>query len=226
MSDRIRLIAFALYGTLIDIDALAIALRPFTKMPEALRDAWRQRLQQLMNATSSPDRFVDFDRVAITALHDVAPRFLMQLDGANMKAAMDAWARLPAYDDVIPALTDASASGIPMVVLTNAVESTAENALAHAGIRGFFSHVFCAHAVRTYKPKPACYDQLKSLGVEPSEILMITANDWDATGARQAGLHTIWLNRKRTTTGPKAERSVNDLTELEFALQSYELTAL
>lgn len=224
MADRIRLIAFALYGTLLDVEALAVTLRPFTKMPEALRDAWRQRLQQLMNATSSADRFVDFDRIAITALHEVAPRFLMQLDGANMKAAMDAWAKLPAYDDVIPALADASASGIPMVVLTNAVESTAENALAYAGIREFFSHVLCAHSVRTYKPKLACYEQLKSLGADPSEVLMITANDWDATGARQAGLHTIWLNRKRTSTGPKAERSMNDLHELEFALQSYELT--
>ncbi|HET9031196.1 MAG TPA: haloacid dehalogenase type II [Candidatus Aquilonibacter sp.] len=226
MAQPIKAVAFDLYGTLLNIDALAIALQPYTPMAEAMRDAWRQRQLQLANAVTSSVRYVDFDRITLTALHEVAPRFHAKIGPAETKILIDAWAHLPTYDDVIPTLRTAFKSIIPLMVITNAVESTARNALAYAGIDGFFSDVISADAVKVYKPKKAVYDQVLALGIDPSEVLMVTANDWDAMGARQAGFHTIWVNRKRGAGSPKPERVMYDLFELEHVLTDYTLAAL
>ena len=219
----LRAVVFDLYGTLIDLDGLVDALRPYTPMPEAMRDAWRQRQLQLANAVTTSARYVDFDRLTLTALLDVAPRFHARLDAAAIKALVDAWAHLPAYDDVVPALKTVFRSIVPIMVITNSVGSTARNALANAGISEFFTHVFSSDAVKAYKPKKAVYDQVTALGVEPSEILMVTANDWDAMGARQAGFHTVWVNRKRGGISPKPERTIYDLFELEDVFASFSL---
>ncbi|MBV8637144.1 MAG: haloacid dehalogenase type II [Candidatus Eremiobacteraeota bacterium] len=224
MAESIRVVAFDLYGTLIDVDALVDALRQYTPMPEAACAAWRQRQLQLSNAASS-GRYMDFDRITFTALHEIAPRFHMKLDPSSTKALIDAWAALPPYDDVVPALKSAAKSMVPMVVLTNAVAHTARNALAHASIGDFFSHLFSADAVKTFKPRSAVYEQILTLGVAPSEVLFVSSNDWDAMGARQAGFHTVWCNRRRAVLSPKPERTIDDLYALERVLSEYALTA-
>ena len=219
----IRLVAFDLYGTLLDFGALVEVLRQYSPMPEAALDAWRQRQLQLANASSTAARYVDFDRVTLLALTEIAPRFHMKLQPADVKLLIDAWAHLPAFPDAVYALDSVNARGYSPVVLTNAVTSTARNALAHAGLGDRIAHVFSADAVKSYKPKQQVYMQLTSLGVEPGEVLFVSANDWDATGARQVGFHTVWVTRRRSGLAVRPERKIDDLTGLDHVLREYEL---
>ncbi|MDE2482234.1 MAG: haloacid dehalogenase type II [bacterium] len=219
----IRIVAFDLYGTLLDIGALVNVLRAHTPMPEAALDAWRQRQLQLANAAASSARYMDFDRVTLLALTEIAPRFHMKLQPEDVKKLIDAWAHLPAFPDALAGLDAASRRWFNPVVLTNAVASTARNALAFAGLGAQVNHVFSADAVKSYKPKQQVYMQLTSLGVEPAEVLFVSANDWDATGARQVGFHTVWVTRRRSGLAVKPERKIDDLTELDALLHEYEL---
>ena len=225
MADAIRLVAFDLYGTLVDTDEFVNLLRPYTGMPEAMADAWRQRQLGTAMSMSASGRYENYDRITLTALTEVAPRFHLRLEPAVIKYLMDCWARLPAYDDVLPALQRLAERGIPAAVLTNAVPHTAKNALKFAGIDEYIADIFSADAVRVYKPKMAAYAQLLS-GLPANEVLFVSGNDWDAAGARQAGIHTAWVNRKRARSVQKAERVLKDLTELDALLLKFELTSL
>lgn len=222
----IRLVAFDLYGTLLDVGALVAVLRPLTPMPEALVQAWRARQLQLSNAILTSARYVDFDRITLTALHDVAPSFYLRLDAATTKRLIDAWAQLPAFEDVRPALDMLVRRRVPITVVTNAVASTARNALRHAGIDDSIVHLFSCDTVKAYKPKAAAYEQVLALGVAPAEVLFVSGNDWDVGGARQVGFHTIFVNRHRATLMPKAERTLVDLHELDAELANYALSVL
>ena len=49
----VRIVAFDLYGTLLDFTKLHEVLAPYTQMPEAAVDAWRSRQLQLSNSATS-----------------------------------------------------------------------------------------------------------------------------------------------------------------------------
>lgn len=210
-----------MYGTLLDLQALQEAVRPYTPMAEAVCEEWRKRQLQLANQSSATGRYVDFDRVTLTALHEIAPRFHLRLESADQKRLSDAWAQLPAFDDVVPALDELRKRRVPVMVLTNAVASTARNALAYAGILDRFDDVISSDAVRSYKPNPTAYAQLLRHGIAAHDVLFFSSNDWDAMGARQAGFHSVWVNRRRLTSGPKAERTIGDLSEIDTVLSDF-----
>jgi 2-haloacid dehalogenase len=215
---------FDMYGTVLALDALQEHVRPYTAMAEAFCEQWRRRQLQLANAASTSGRYTDFDRITLMALHEIAPRFHVRLQPTDQKRLIDAWAELPAFEDVTPALDALHARGIPVTLLTNAVASTARNALAHAGLLDRFDRVLSADAVRSFKPSPSVYAQVLGDGVTPGDVLFFSSNDWDAMGARQAGFHSVWINRKRLAAGPKAERTIASLAEIELLLE--ERTAL
>jgi len=218
----LQLVAFDLFGTLLDLDSLCDSVKEYTAMPQALVDAWRQRQLQLANAATSTGRYVDFDRITLVALHEVAPRFHVKLKPQDQKRLVDAWAALRPFPDVEKALAAIVKRRIPMALLTNAVESTARNALIHAKLDGYFQSVLSADTVKLFKPHANVYNQLLNLGVADAEsVLFVSANDWDAMGARQAGFHTVWVNRRKGTLLPRADRTIADMTELPAILDEY-----
>lgn len=217
----IAVVAFDLYGTLLDLDGLQESVRAYTPMAEALCVEWRKRQLQLANAATSSGRFMDFDRITLTALHEIAPRFHLRLAPSDQKRLIDAWAALPAFDDVSAGFDLVRKHRLPIAVLTNAVESTARNALAHAGIADRVDTILTADTVKVFKPNPAMYAQLLQTGVNAESVLFFSSNDWDAMGARQAGFLSIWVNRKRVNAGPKAERTIVDLHEIESVLSEF-----
>ena len=210
----IKLLAFDLYDTLLDPEAIVALLNQFTPMPEAMLDAWRTRQQQLCNACT-PARYTDYDRITLNALIEIAPRYHVKLAAADIKKMVDGFVHLLAYHDVIEGLEGIAKRRLPTVCVTNAVQSTARTALDNAGIGSKFGHVFSADTVKMYKPKRPIYDQMTALGLDADEILYVTSADWDAIGAKQAGFHTVNIDRKRSNLTQRSERTLDDMTELE-----------
>src|SRR5699024_5459586 len=49
---------------------------------------------------------------------------------------------------------------------------------------------------KQYKPSPAAYMQvLNTLGIDREEILFMSTNGWDISGAKSFGFKTVWINR-------------------------------
>jgi 2-haloacid dehalogenase len=211
----ISLVAFDLYGTLLDIGSLEDCVREYTPMAGALIETWRSRQLQLSNLATTTGRYVDFDRLTLLALHEIAPRYHLKLAPQDSKRLLDAWAQLRPFPDVPFALESVKRRGLRPIVVTNAVASTARNA---------FESVVSADEAQVYKPNGAVYRLIrKHFAVPPEDTVFVSAHDWDASGARQAGLHTVWVQRGRTGQG-RPERTIDDFTQLDTVLA--ELSAL
>lgn len=214
----IALVAFDLYGTLLDIESVEDTVRQYTPMAEQLVESWRSRQLQLANLAATTGRYVDFDRITLMALHEIAPRYHLKLAPVDSKRLLDAWTELRAFPDVQFATEAAKRRGLRSVVLTNAVESTARNALQHAQIAGVFETVLSADEVQTYKPNGAVYRLVTThCGVTPERVAFVSCHDWDVSGARQAGFHTVWVQRGRTGHG-RPEQTIDDFTQLDDVL--------
>jgi 2-haloacid dehalogenase len=214
----ITLVAFDLYGTLLDVDSLQETVRQYTPMAEQLVDSWRSRRLQLANLATTTGRYVDFDRLTLMALHEIAPRFHLKLSPQDSKRLLDAWTELRAFPDVQFATESVKRRGLRSIVLTNAVESTARNSLEYSQIAGAFENVFSANEVQLYKPNIAVYSLIRQhCGVQPEQVALVSCHDWDVSGARQAAFHTVWVQRGRTGQG-RPERTIDDFTQLDNVL--------
>jgi 2-haloacid dehalogenase len=97
-----------------------------------------------------------------------------------------------------------------------------EPALAASGLRARFELVLSADEVRIYKPAPAVYELAeRRLGLPRERILFVSANPWDAAGAKAFGLPVAWLARAGgppERTGPEPDLVARDLAALADAL--------
>jgi 2-haloacid dehalogenase len=72
-----------------------------------------------------------------------------------------------------------------------------------AGLAPLLDAVLSVESVGVYKPSPSVYKlALDQLRLWPNEILFVSANGWDACGAKAFGLRVAWCNR----AGQPAER--------------------
>jgi 2-haloacid dehalogenase len=214
----ITLVAFDLYNTLLDVESIQDTVRQYTPMAEQLVDSWTSRQLQLANLAATTGRYVDFDRITLMALHEIAPRYHLKLALPDSKRLLDAWTELRAFPDVQFATESAKRRGLRAVVLTNAVESTARNALANAQIASGFETVISANEAQTYKPNGAAYRLVTThCRVQPEHVALVSCHDWDVSGARQAGFHTVWVQRGRTGHG-RPEQTIDNLSQLDSIL--------
>ncbi len=122
--------------------------------------------------------------------------------------------RVELYPDSLPALQRLAARW-PLVSLTNGNAD-----LQRIGIHAHFSHHVCARDSGVAKPDPRIFHAAAELlGLAPEQILHVGDDPlMDVHGAREAGLHTAWINRGGqawpTELGAAPELDLSDLTAL------------
>jgi len=117
--------------------------------------------------------------------------------GAELRARlMASYERLGAYADARPALEALRARGLRLAILSNGSPRMLAAAAETAGLAPLLEHVLSVEEVRVYKPSPAVYRLAPvRLGLWPAEIAFVSANGWDASGAKAAGFSVAWCNR-------------------------------
>jgi len=214
-------LVFDAYGTLFDVQSVAATVeRLFPGRGAALADLWRSKqleytwLQSLMQ--SPMQRREDFAAVTAHALDYAAEALGLTLAGAARHRLLDAYLDLSAYADA--ASTLARLGPRPRLILSNGTRAMLEPLAAATGVARHLDVILSVDAAGIYKPSPRVYqlalDHLKFL---PIRIGFVSANAWDAIGAKAFGFTSFWINRKRAPLdrhGPKPDAVLNSLSEL------------
>jgi 2-haloacid dehalogenase len=214
-------LVFDAYGTLFDTQSVAATVeRLFPGRGAALADLWRSKqleytwLQSLMQ--SPTQRREDFAAVTAHALDYAAEALGLVLAGAARHRLLDAYLDLSAYADAAPTL--ARLGPRPRLILSNGTRAMLEPLAAATGVGRHLDVILSVDAAGIYKPSPRVYqlalDHLKFL---PIRIGFVSANAWDAIGAKAFGFTSFWINRKRAPLdrhGPKPDAVLGSLSEL------------
>lgn len=118
------------------------------------------------------------------------------------------------FDDSLGALTRLAAR-LPVASLTNGNAD-----LTRIGIHAHFTHQVCAREVGCAKPDARIFHAAAAqLGLAPGDILHVGDDPFmDVVGARDAGLRTAWINRRREhwpfTLGDPPDLDLPDLAAL------------
>jgi len=191
---RPKAFVFDAYGTLFDVHSVVEAGRAVTADPQALSTLWRQKQLEYTWLRTLMGRYEDFWAVTEAALRFALDRLGIRAGEESVRHLMEAYLSLATFPEVKGAL--AAMAGTPLGILSNGSPRMLEAAVRSSGLGGIFRHVLSVDSVRAYKPSRAVYELgTQAFGLPAGEILFVSSNAWDVSGAKAFGYRCCWCNR-------------------------------
>ena len=221
-----RVIVFDLMGTLLDLSAMDPHFERFFG-DAAVRKEWFMQTLQLAMAAVVTNAYEDFRVQADTGLEMTARRYKVSMLGEEKNLILGTLRKLRAYPEVGKSLQRLRDAGLRLATLTNSTVEAAEAQLTFAGLRDHFEQVISADEVHCFKPAPEVYQlAARRIGVEPNQVRLVAAHDWDVTGALRAGCAAAFVARPGQVMnpfGPQPDVKGADLGEVVEQILAVEL---
>ena len=194
---RPSVLAFDVYGTLIDPFQMEDSLRTFFggRAKEAT-ELWRSKQLEYSFRRALMKKYESFDVCTAEALRFVSRQLEVPLADETVRSLLDQYLRLPAYPDVPAALDEFESRGFKLVACTNGTEQAVRGLLDRAGVLARFSKIVSVDPIRTFKPDPAVYEYLAAqVQAAKQMVCLVSSNPFDVIGAKACGLRTAWVQR-------------------------------
>ncbi len=195
-----RVIAFDVFGTLVDPNGLVVTLTPFCGEHAAtISTRWRQLQVEYLIRRAAMMRYIDFDTLTAAALHHAFAEgriFVSKHDQAQICATIP---QLPCHPDALTTLQRLRAHGWRCVVFSNATPQTLKALVVHNQLTDALDDLISVAPFKRYKPHPDVYHALAvHCGARRNQVWLASGNHWDVTGAVNAGLHGAWITAPET----------------------------
>jgi 2-haloacid dehalogenase len=187
---------FDAYGTLFDVHS-AIARFRSEAGPEAdrLSAIWRTKQLEYSWTLTLAGHYVDFWTLTERAL-DYALALVPSVDKALKTRLLDAYFKLDAFPDALPALRALKAKGHETAILSNGSPDMLKGAVDAAGLASDLDAVLSVDALKMFKPRPEVYGLVTGFfKCAPSDVTFVSSNRWDVMGAAAFGFRALWINR-------------------------------
>lgn len=214
-------VVFDAYGTLFDLGAVEAACAGVAGDPAAFAAHWRGKQLEYSWLRTLMGTYADFAAVTAEALGQTLAHFRIGPADAPVADLLASWRALEPFPEVAAALD--RLCDLPLAILSNGSPAMLAEVLAHARLDEHFAAVLSVDAARAYKPDPRAYALAPAaLDLPGDQILFVTANAWDAVGAKAAGFRVAWCNRAGQafdTHGPAPDLEVPGLGGVADALR-------
>jgi len=219
-----QVLAFDLYGTLVDPIAIA------TELGQALGEAggraaatlWRAKQLEYSFRLTAMGRYEDFGWVTFRALDFALASLGVRLPDGQARRLVELYDHLQPFPDTVPALRALAGLGYELAVLSNGTPAMIANCLGNSGLGEFFGERISVDEVRVFKPSPVVYRHAAGRLSRPAgQLRLVTSNAFDCVGASAAGMRTAWVNRSAApfdTIGHAPDLTVPSLDRLAAAL--------
>jgi 2-haloacid dehalogenase len=218
---RVKGIAFDMYGTVVDVGAVAEACKEVAPDPVAFNAQWRAKQLEYTFLRTLMGKYRDFWKVTEEALEFAIQRFALQIAPEQRQRLMEAWLHPTPYPEVGAALPRLKEK-YRLAILSNGTPKMLRTGLQRTGLRPHFKWVISADEVKLYKPSPKVYQlALKYMRLQKGEILFVSSNAFDVVGAKSFGFKVAWIHRTDIPLdplGPKPDMVVKSFDELVEAL--------
>ncbi len=214
---NIKAIIFDAYGTLFDVNSAA------KKCKERLGDKWEGfanywRTTQLEYTwlRSLMKRHKDFWQITEDSL-DKSMHFY-NIDNAMRSELLNLYKVLSPFTEVRDALNKLKQSNYKLAILSNGTPDLLNELVVSNKLKDIFDDIFSVEEVGIFKPDSKVYDlPINKYNIEKNEVLFLSANTWDVSGAGNYGYNTVWVNRNNNIFDKldfEPSKQISDLSEL------------
>ena len=217
MRSDVQAFVFDAYGTLFDVHSVAgLAERLAPGHGLAIANLWRTKQLEYTWLGSLMDRRSDFAAVTEQALDYALAALILPLGADERARLVAAWLELAPYPDAIETLQRLAPRA--RWILSNGTRSMLDPLVDRSGLGAHLDGVLSVDEAGVYKPSPRVYAlATKRLRLAPDQIGFVSANGWDAVGAKAFGLTVWWINRAGVPIdrhGPAPDFVIGQLSEV------------
>ena len=192
---NIKAIIFDAYGTLFDVNSAA------EKCKERLGDKWEGfanywRTTQLEYTwlRSLMKRHKDFWKITEDSL-DKSMNFY-KIDNSMRGELLNLYKVLTPFPEVKETLEHLKQSKFKLAILSNGTPDLLNELVVSNELKDIFDDIFSVEEVGVFKPDSKVYDlPIDKYNIDKNEVLFLSANTWDVSGAGNYGYNSVWLNR-------------------------------
>jgi len=214
---KIKAIIFDAYGTLFDVNSAA------EKCKEKLGDKWEGfanywRTTQLEYTwlRSLMKRHKDFWQITEDSL-DKSMNFY-NIDNAMRSELLNLYKVLSPFTEVRDALNKLKQSNYKLAILSNGTPDLLNELVVSNQLKDIFDDIFSVEEAGIFKPDSKVYDlPINKYNIEKNEVLFLSANTWDVSGAGNYGYNTVWVNRNNNIFDKldfEPNQQISNLSEL------------
>jgi 2-haloacid dehalogenase len=224
---------FDFYGTVVDMQTgLTEAITPYLESknytanpPHRLVTWWRRThfensmIDALLGRSHTPYREIGRQAVDYTLT-----RAGIEHTIDEVRQLVSAIERLRPFPDVTEALADISNHGLRLVILSNGDPDMLAAGLTYSGTGHLWTRVVSVSEAGAFKPHFSTYATAATLsGLDPAEVLFVANHAFDCVGAKAAGMHTAFVDRRKRPFGN--DYYPPDLVVNDFAHLAREITS-
>ena len=214
---KIKAIIFDAYGTLFDVNSAA------EKCKEKLGDKWEGfanywRTTQLEYTwlRSLMRRHKDFWQITEDSL-DKSMNFY-NIDNSMRSELLNLYKVLSPFTEVKDALEKLKQSNYKLAILSNGTPDLLNELVVSNQLKDIFDDIFSVEEAGIFKPDSKVYDlPINKYNIEKNEVLFLSANTWDVSGAGNYGYNTVWVNRNNNIFDKldfEPNQQISNLSEL------------
>jgi 2-haloacid dehalogenase len=199
----VRALVFDAYGTLYDVQSVRrLATDLCGDKGEIITQLWRLKQLEYTWLRTLMRSYEDFWSVTRAALDFALASVGIEPLPSLCDQLMSSYLHLDLYPEAAEAL--ASLRDHKLAILSNGSPRMLEALVSSSGIAGRLTEVISVDQVQLYKPALACYALVEpALRVIKEEVLFISSNGFDVTGAKRYGFQVAWIERSGDIPPPK-----------------------
>lgn len=193
---NIKLCVFDAYGTLFDINSVTKQYcNELGDLSDPFSNLWRSKQLEYCWLRSLMSRYDDFWHVTEESLDYALDYFNIKNQFLKINL-LKSYENINCYEEVPIILSRLKEEGISTAILSNASPNMLDIAIKNSKLGSKIDSCISANHVKIYKPHPTVYNLvLEKSDFSKNEILFISSNSWDVTGAKSFGFNVSWINR-------------------------------
>ena len=214
---NIKAIIFDAYGTLFDVNSAAEKCKDKIGAKwEPFANFWRTTQLEYTWLRSLMKRHKDFWQITEDSLDKSMKAF--NIDPKMKDELLNLYKVLSPFQEVPETLKTLKAKNFKLAILSNGTPSLLNQLVNNNNLDNFFDDLFSIEEVGIYKPDSRVYDlPIKKYNIKKNEVVFLSANTWDISGAGNFGYQTVWVNRNNNifdNLDYKPNKEIKNLSEL------------
>ena len=191
---NIKAIIFDAYGTLFDVNSAAEKCKDkIGDKWEPFANYWRTTQLEYTWLRSLMGRHKDFWQVTEDSLDKSMKAFSIDLSMRN--ELLNLYKVLSPFKEV-PDVLKTLKKKFKLAILSNGTPSLLNELVNSNNLNNIFNDLFSIEQVGVYKPDSKVYDiPINKYLIQRDEVVFLSANTWDVSGAGNYGYKAIWINR-------------------------------
>ena len=192
---NIKAIIFDAYGTLFDVNSAAEKCREkIGDKWERFADYWRTTQLEYTWIRNIMKRHKDFWLITEDSL-DKSMK-LYNIDSSMRIELLNLYKNLSAFSEVKETLNKLKEKNYKLAILSNGTPDLLNQLVNSNDLENIFDDIFSIEEVKIFKPDSKVYDiPVRKYNLQKNEIVFLSSNTWDISGAGNYGYNSVWVNR-------------------------------